>query len=234
MMIHIHNHLPRADAVLGIVRADGVAATQTPPGFEALLEAALATRRVPLGEADEAVRKAARDLLRHGRYKPTGRGKPASEYLLRSAQQEEFVFPRINAPVDVANYVSLKTLLPISLWDLDLAEAAHFRFRLGQPGEAYAFNTAGQTIKLDDLVVGCRLSDGEADEPIVNPVKDSLATKTTDQTRRVAACIYTPLAVVSPDDLASICAEFAELLGGCGDAVETAHGVVLPGEVRGV
>jgi hypothetical protein len=29
---------------------------------------------------DEEVRAAVRDLLRHGGYKPTGRGKPASEY----------------------------------------------------------------------------------------------------------------------------------------------------------
>ena len=233
-MIHIHHTLPREDAALGIVRAAGVAAGQAPPDFEAKVEAVLAVRRAPLGEAEETVRKAARDLLRNGRYKPTGRGKPASEYLLRAAQQEEHAFPRINAPVDVANYVSLKTLLPISLWDLDRADAAHFCFRLGQPGEAYAFNTAGQTIKLDDLVVGCRRTGADAGEPIVNPVKDSLATKTTDGTRRVAACVYTPLAVVSPDDLASICAEFAALLAGCGDAVETAHGVVLPGEICSV
>ena len=124
--------------------------------------------------------------------------------------------------------------MPISLWDLDLAGAARFRFRLGQPGEAYAFNTTGQTIKLDDLVVGCRLTGEATDVPIINPVKDSLATKTTDQTRRVAACVYTPLSVVSPEALAAICAEFAALLAACGDAVETAHGVVLPGEVLSV
>ncbi len=70
----------------------------------------------------------------------------------------------------------------------------------------------------------------DADEPLINPVKDSLATKTTDQTRRVAAGVYTPLSVVLPDELAAICAEFA--VAACGDAVETAHGVVLPGEVR--
>ncbi|MBL8945926.1 MAG: hypothetical protein JNK45_22370, partial [Myxococcales bacterium] len=32
--------------------------------------------------SDEAVRTAVRKLLRHGGYKPSGRGKPASEYLL--------------------------------------------------------------------------------------------------------------------------------------------------------
>ncbi len=36
--------------------------------------------------SDDAVRSAVRDLLRHGGYKPTGRGKPASEYLIRAAE----------------------------------------------------------------------------------------------------------------------------------------------------
>ncbi len=234
-MIHIHHSLPRDDAALGIVRAEGLVVDQAPPGFEALLTTLVEARRHPLTEDEEAIRKAARDLLRNGRYKPTGRGKPASEYLVRAAGKEDYRFPRINAPVDVANYLSLKTVLPISLWDLDLAGTSRFRFRLGRPGEAYVFNTAGQTIKLDDLIVGCCL-EGEDDDgqPAVNPVKDSLATKTTDETRRVAACVYTPLAVVSPDALAAICADFAALLAGCGDAVETAHGVVMPGEVVGV
>ncbi len=232
-MIHVHNALPRADAALGIVRAEGVAVDRVPPGFEAHLAALLDRRRAPLSEAEEAVRRAARDLLRNGRYKPTGRGKPASEYLVRAAQQDAYSFPRINAPVDVSNYVSLKTLLPVSVWDLDRAGAVGFRFRLGRAGEAYVFNEGGQEIRLDDLVVGCRLV-GDGDAPIVNPVKDSLATKTTDATRRVAACVYTPLPAVTEEELQAVCAAFAVLLAGCGDHVETAHGVILPGQEGGV
>lgn len=231
--IHLHNAIPRDDTALGVVGAENLAVGHAPSAFEGRVAALVAARAEPLTEAEEAIRKAVRDLLRNGRYKPTGRGKPASEYLLRAVQQDAGGFPRINAPVDVANYISLKTGLPISLWDLDRAGTSHFLFRLGRPGEAYLFNTGGQTIRLDDLIVGCRLiddTDEAAGEPVVNPVKDSLATKTTDQTRRVAACVYAPLSVVPPDVLTAVCAEFAALLGGCGDAVETAHGVVLPGE----
>ena len=36
-------------------------------------------------QRDDDSRKLSRDLLRHGGYKPTGRGKPASEYLVRAA-----------------------------------------------------------------------------------------------------------------------------------------------------
>jgi DNA/RNA-binding domain of Phe-tRNA-synthetase-like protein len=230
-MIYVDNALPRNDALLGIVRAEGVQGASAAPGFAAKLAALIEARQGPLRQDEEAVRQAARDLLRNGSYKPTGRGKPASEYLVRAAQQGEAGFPRINPPVDVANYMSLKTLFPISLWDLDRAGTDHFLFRLGQPGEAYAFNTAGQEIRLEDLIVGCRLAEGaETGRPIVNPVKDSLATKTTDETRRVAACVYAPRAVVSLDDLRLDCAEFAALLAACSGTVEVTHAVVEPGE----
>ena len=39
-------------------------------------------------KSDDQVRSAVRDLLRHGGFKPTGRSKPASEYLLRAAREE--------------------------------------------------------------------------------------------------------------------------------------------------
>src|SRR5437868_15162779 len=48
----------------------------TPP--PALTDALRLDAPAPL-HRDEAVRGAVRDLLRHGGYKPTGRGKPASE-----------------------------------------------------------------------------------------------------------------------------------------------------------
>lgn len=233
-MIRVTHRIPRDEAALGIVRAEGVQVAHAPDGFEALLADLLDARRRPLAAAEEAVRQAARDLLRNGRYKPTGRGKPASEYLVRAAQRAadpatDAGFPRINGPVDVCNYISLKVLLPISLWDLDLAATDRFVFRLGEAGEAYVFNTGGQTIELADLVVGCAVR-GAAEEPIVNPVKDSLLTKTTDATRRVAACVYAPLTHVPAAQLEAVCETFAALLARCGTDVEAAYGVLRPGE----
>jgi hypothetical protein len=46
--------------------------------------------------SDDAVREAVRALLRHGGFKPTGRSKPASEYLLK-AVRENLLAP-IKAP----------------------------------------------------------------------------------------------------------------------------------------
>lgn len=215
-MISIQHAVPRSDVLLGILRAEIEDVGVAPPAFEDELRNLLEGRRKPLSEQDEAVRRAVRDVLRNGRYKPTGRGKPASEYLLRSAEREdEAAFPRINAPVDICNYISLKYLVPISLWDLDLAGTSAFVFRLGRADEAYMFNQGGQAIDLEDLIVGCRLRGG-TDEPIVNPVKDSLATKTTAETRRVAACIYAPEPTVDRDRLGEVCSEFADLLRAAG------------------
>src|SRR5205823_2581845 len=55
-------------------------AMPSPPDLQALLALDAAA---PL-RSDDAVREAVRQLLRHGGFKPTGRSKPASEYLLRA------------------------------------------------------------------------------------------------------------------------------------------------------
>src|SRR5687768_13246012 len=92
----------------------------TPLGEVASTHAIGALRRLdataPL-RSDDAVREAVRDLFRHGGFKPTGRSKPASEYLIRAV--EEGKLSSINAAVDVCNVVSLHSGLPISVVDLD-------------------------------------------------------------------------------------------------------------------
>ncbi len=230
-MISIEHAVPRDDVVLGAVRADNLEMSRYPLRFDGRLDDLLQRRRTDLSSEEEGRRTAARDILRNGTYKPTGRGKPASEYLLRAAARPDYPFPRINGPVDICNYMSLRHVLPISLWDVDRAAAARFRFRLGREGERYVFNKGGQQIDLKDLLVGCRVREeaNPSDEPIVNPIRDSLATKTNPDTRRVAACLYAPLNVVSTADLEEICAEFLELLSECGDDVDGGYAVLRRG-----
>lgn len=201
--------------------AEGVSAGAHPSG----VDEALAALDPELDAAREARRLAARDMLRNGTCKPTGRGKPASEYLLRAVREE--TFPRINALVDVTNLVSAASALPVSLWDLDRAAASRFVFRLGTDGEAYLFNASGQTLALRDLVVGCR--GVGLGEPIVSPVKDGHATKTTTETSHVVGCIYAPAEAVSRDTLGELCEEFAGWLAQCGGA-RTTTAVADPGE----
>jgi DNA/RNA-binding domain of Phe-tRNA-synthetase-like protein len=138
----------------------------TPPEVIALLRADAAA---PL-QRDESVRGAVRDLLRQGGYKPTGRGKPASEYLVRAA--EEGALGSINQAVDACNAVSLHSGLPISVVDLDRARAP-FRIGVGGAGASYVFNASGQEIDLGGLL--CLF---DADGPCANAVRDAQRTKT--------------------------------------------------------
>jgi DNA/RNA-binding domain of Phe-tRNA-synthetase-like protein len=151
------------------------------------IEVTRAVSEAPQRAADEGAKKAARDMLRFGKYKPTGRGKPASEYLLQAAQEN--AFPRIGALVDLCNVVSLDNLLPISLIDLERAGTFDFVVRRGRTGESYVFNAGGQTIELEDLLLTARLPD---DAPCANAVKDSLATKLSPEAKDVLAVSYAP------------------------------------------
>lgn len=136
---------------------------------------------VPL-ERSENLRAAVRDMLRHGGYKPTGRGKPASEYLVRAA--EEGGLRSINAAVDACNVVSLFSGFPISVVDLHLATTP-FRIAIAPPGTSYVFNPAGQEIDVGGLV--CLFDENG---PIANAVKDSQRTKTHDETRATLSVIW--------------------------------------------
>lgn len=204
--LEITKELPESQVSIGVIAVRNLSTDAVPEGFDALLASLLQRRREELDEQEEAIRKQVRDALRHGAYKPTGRAKPSSEYLLRAARQEQF--PRINGVVDLINYMSLRYMIPISLWDLQLAGTDRYHFRYGTDGESYVFNPSGQTIELKDMVTGFAC-DEHRHTPIVNPVKDSMATKTTPESRTAAAAVYFPIEAVGPEDRRQIMDEFA-------------------------
>ncbi|MFO0756981.1 MAG: phenylalanine--tRNA ligase beta subunit-related protein [Byssovorax sp.] len=146
------------------------------------LRALLTTKVEAPMRADDAVRSAVRDLLRHGGYKPTGRGKPASEYLIRAA--EEGALGSINAAVDACNVVSLHSGLPISVIDLDRAEPP-IRIGIAPMGSRYVFNASGQEID-----VGGLLCIFDTKGPTANGVKDAQRTKTHEGTTRTLSVIW--------------------------------------------
>ncbi|MGH7466626.1 MAG: phenylalanine--tRNA ligase beta subunit-related protein [Longimicrobiales bacterium] len=131
---------------------------------------------------DNALRTAVRDMLRQRGYKPTGRGKPASEYLVRAAGEGSLV--SINLAVDACNATSLHSGLPISVVDLDRAHAP-FHIATATAGQAYVFNAAGQEIDLNGLV--CLF---DAEGPCGNAVKDAQRTKTNAETQRTLSVIW--------------------------------------------
>jgi DNA/RNA-binding domain of Phe-tRNA-synthetase-like protein len=137
--------------------------------------------KAPLARTEE-IRTTVRDLLRHGGYKPTGRGKPASEYLVRAA--DEGKLRTINPAVDACNIVSLHSGLPASVVDLDKASEP-FRVGLAESGARYIFNASGQEIRIDGLLC---LHDQEG--PCANAVKDAQRTKTDETTRRTLSLIW--------------------------------------------
>nr|WP_153867050.1 MULTISPECIES: hypothetical protein [Myxococcaceae] len=133
-------------------------------------------------QADDAVRGHVRDLLRHGGYKPTGRGKPASEYLVRAAG--EGALSSINAAVDACNAVSLHSGLPVSVVDLARAQRP-FRIEVAPAGSAYVFNASGQSIDLAGLL--CLF---DAQGACANAVKDAQRTKTHAGTRETLSVLW--------------------------------------------
>lgn len=159
------------------------------------------TAAAPLA-TDEQVAGHVRDLLRHGGYKPTGRGKPSAEYLLRAAREGKF--PRVNAAVEACNAVSLHSGLPISLVDLDLAQPP-FRLAIAPAGASYAFNPSGQVIDLSGLLC---LHDAQG--PCANGVKDAQRTKTHPATRRTLTVVWGTRAL--PGRTAAAVAWYRELL----------------------
>src|SRR5438876_1957084 len=114
---------------------------------------------------DDKVREAVRALLRHGGFKPAGRSKPASEYLVRAVADN--ALSSINAAVDVCNIVSLHSGLPISVVDLAKAKPP-FKAAIAPAGSSYVFNASGQAIDLTGLLCLC-----DADGPCGNAVKDA-------------------------------------------------------------
>ena len=152
----------------------------TPPEILALASPGAVAPLAP----SEAVRTAVRDLLRVGGFKPAGRSKPASEYLVGAVAEGRF--PAINAGVDACNVVSLHSGLPISLVDLDLVDlGGALRVEVAPSGTTYVFNPSGQVIDASGLIC---LFDSKG--PTGTPVKDAQRTKTHDATRATLSIVW--------------------------------------------
>lgn len=207
MTIPISLDVTHDDLLVGVVEARDVSCGPAAPALAAEIDAALA-KRAGVDAPPENVKSAIRDLLRKGGYKPTGRGKPASEYLAQAAARGEF--PRINHAVDALNLVSLESGLPISLLDADRAieGTAGLVIRLGLAGEKYVFNAAGHEIDVEGLLVVARAGG----PPLGNAVKDSMATKTTPETTHVVAVVWASRRVADEAALAAVGARLARLL----------------------
>lgn len=151
------------------------------PTAEALRSLLSKDAEAPL-RADDALRTSIRALLRHGGFKPSGRSKPASEYLVRAI--EEGALDSINVAVDACNVVSYHSGIPISVVDFDRVREP-LRIEIARAGERYIFNASGQEMDLAGLL--CLF---DAEGPCANAVKDSQRTKTHDGTQRTLSILW--------------------------------------------
>jgi len=206
--IEIVDQIPDPSFVAGIVTAAGVSVRPAPPELQATLDE-LVRRRAGEEFPPVPVKDAIRGLLKRGGFKPSGRNKPASEYLAQAAREGRY--PAINNLVDVNNLLSLETGLPISLLDLRAFEGRAV-LRYGAAGEKYVFNPAGQEIGLEGLICVCG-GTAAAGVPLGNPVKDSMSGKLKADTEAVIGVVYASLDCEPGRDMPSHVARFAALLG---------------------
>ncbi|MEM6454087.1 MAG: phenylalanine--tRNA ligase beta subunit-related protein [Acidobacteriota bacterium] len=178
-MLHVDDH-PLLDLRVILARfARPLGDLSAPDALHSALRSDAAT---PLTAPDADVRARVRDLLRRGGYKPTGRGKPAAEYLAKAADDGRL--GAINPAVDVGNAVSLHSGLPISAVDHDRLRPP-LRVGLAAADATYVFNPAGQTLRASGL-----LSLHDDAGPCANAVKDAQRTKTDPTTRAVLYLLW--------------------------------------------
>lgn len=135
----------------------------------------------PMQPSDQ-VRAAVRELLRQDGFKPTGRNKPAAEYLIRAATEQKL--SSINPAVDFCNIVSLHSGLPISVVDF-AKTTAPLSIKVAPEPSSYLFNPSGQEIQIGHLLA---LFDQEG--ACATAVKDSQRTKTSPHTRNTLSVIW--------------------------------------------
>ena len=132
--------------------------------------------------SSDEVRTSIRGLLRQSGFKPTGRNKPASEYLVKAATNGKL--HSINLAVDACNVVSLQSGLPISVVD-----TRHLTqpLTVGVASEKseYVFNPSGQVLCLAGL-----LCLHDANGPCANAIKDAQRTKTDARTCSTLSLIW--------------------------------------------
>lgn len=177
-MIRVEPHPLLVARALQTVFPGGLGSSQTPEWLKALF-AADAPAAV---DSSDELRAAVRDMLRQGGYKPTGRGKPASEYLRKIAA--EAGLGSINCAVDVCNVISLHSGFPISVVDMDRARAPYL-IQVARAGQEYVFNASGQSIDIEGLL--CLF---DAEGPCANAVKDSQRTKTHEGTTQTLSIVW--------------------------------------------
>jgi DNA/RNA-binding domain of Phe-tRNA-synthetase-like protein len=169
-----------------LLEFQGVRVRETPAELRALIEtlaAGLASRYKDAALGELPAVKAVRSIFHATGVDPT-RYRPSSEALLRRAVKGKGLY-FINSAVDVVNYFSLKTLLPMGLFDADRIKPP-VEFRAGREGETYR-GVGRDVLNLSGFPL---LAD--ADGPFGSAVSDSVRTRVTEATSRLLWVTFLP------------------------------------------
>ena len=212
--MYVTNNCKEIGLIAGIVTATNIKITESDEKLKNEIEKLLDEKQKE-ENIDREILTSVRKMLKNGGYKPSGRNKPASEYLLRTVSEKNF--PSINNVVDINNYFSVLWGLPISKKN-NKKTGEDVNLKIGLEGEKYIFNKSGQELDLKGLITVC---DSEGN-PIGTPVKDSMFGKTTETTSDIIVIIYAPSDKINKIQLEKMCMTYAEKLRKYTTASETA------------
>jgi DNA/RNA-binding domain of Phe-tRNA-synthetase-like protein len=130
----------------------------------------------------------ARDLYRAFGIDPT-KNRPSSEALLRRILKGDEL-PRISNAVDIANYLAVRFMLPLGLYDADRL-AGRVELRRGRAGESYP------GIRKKEIHLQGRPVVADEQGPFGNPTSDSARTAVGPGTRSLLLVVFAPAAFSS-------------------------------------
>lgn len=200
--------MPPGPLRIGLIEADNVQIKPSRREYLAKTEIEIRHLLAPDFIYPDHLQKGIRSVLKSYGFHPSGRNRPASEFLVKDLQARGCFNP-INNAVDINNHLSLLSHLPISI--LDRAKTGdHLCIRTGTDQEKYIFNKEGHELTLKNLLI---IASGEhQNTPFGSPVKDSQSTKIFQETKSLVGIIYTSANVSPYDDLKTLLGRFAELL----------------------
>ena len=141
--MYVVNNCKNIGLIAGIITASGIKIAESDDNLKSEIKQ-LVKEKQKEENIDRELLTSVRKMLKNGGYKPSGRNKPASEYLLRTVSEDNFPF--INNVVDINNYFSILWELPISTLDLNQT-GDNIVIKVGLQGEKYIFNKFRRSIK---------------------------------------------------------------------------------------
>lgn len=197
---------PPSSLMVGLVEAFDIKVGEASESYKETINSFVRPMLSPDFIYPDKMQKGVRSLLRGFGFHPSGRSRPASEFLFKDLQNRG-CFNFINNIVDINNHISLKTNLPISVFDLEKS-GSDLCLRVGEDDETYVFNQEGQVLTLKKLLIVAKTQG----EPIGSPVKDSQATKIFEDAKSLLFVVYASSTLTSTEEMQQILDEIAQLL----------------------